>query len=111
MSRNPVTSKIFCNLVIFCFLTQFLIIFYPFEVHRDLKPSNILLKKSVGGQVCVKVTDFDHSKILTDQRGEVSMTTGGGGTRGWMSPEMLNIIYHDGTVNILVSCCKTEYHL
>ena len=82
------------------------------SVHRDVKPQNILLMISPNGQVCIKLTDFDQSKNTTGQAG-ASVTTGGGGSQGWMSPELLNIIHH-GAFNKLVSfvvfCQHCTFH-
>lgn len=58
-------------------------------MHRDLKPQNILLlieKGSDGFMVTPKIADFGLSKKI---QGEMTVTTGVEGTRGWSAPEMI----------------------
>ena len=71
------------------------------SVHKDVKPSNLLVKISPSGHVCLKVSDFDQSKELDAHRASGTNTTGGGGTRGWMAPELLAVIYQ-GSIDSLV---------
>ncbi|HEY2518444.1 MAG TPA: serine/threonine-protein kinase [Polyangiaceae bacterium] len=59
-------------------------------VHRDLKPSNLLLAKTAGGGLRVKVTDFGISKMVVPD-GAPDLTSSGQilGSPRYMSPEQV----------------------
>ncbi|CAL8068544.1 unnamed protein product [Orchesella dallaii] len=60
-------------------------------IHRDIKPQNILLRMNEKNkEIIVKISDFGICKILPEGRSHQTMTGGsGGGSGGWMAPEIL----------------------
>ena len=60
-------------------------------LHRDLKPSNVLV--SVNG--CMQLADFGISRVLKE--GETTVLTEAKGTAGWMPPEVIKEIDHEGS--------------
>eukprot|EP01107_Rhizomastix_libera_P000765 TRINITY_DN11439_c0_g1_i2.p1 TRINITY_DN11439_c0_g1~~TRINITY_DN11439_c0_g1_i2.p1 ORF type:complete len:1101 (-),score=204.28 TRINITY_DN11439_c0_g1_i2:72-3092(-) len=57
-------------------------------IHRDLKPDNLLIvATSPRSCVCIKITDFGASRLITEERGK--NYTKGVGTPIYMSPELM----------------------
>jgi len=58
-------------------------------VHRDLKPANLFLTTLRDGAPCVKVLDFGISKLVGEQRNNVTKTDTLMGSPLYMSPDQL----------------------
>ena len=52
-------------------------------IHRDLKPSNIL----IASDGSLKVADFGLAKLLREEAGDITITSGINGTPSYMAPE------------------------
>ena len=66
---------------------------------KDVKPINFVVRKGVGNEWICKITDLGYSRRTVDDGSYVEMTARLG-TRGWIAPELLNII-EPGTTNVI----------